>query len=731
MDKIIINDDSALKQHMRETLHRIFGYNEYRGAQEEIILHVLRGGDAFVLMPTGGGKSMCYQLPAIINPGMGVVVSPLIALMQDQVSALRQSGVKASFLNSSLSPMEARQVEEEIANGNIDLLYVAPERLLTDATLNLLSRVKINLFAIDEAHCVSQWGHDFRAEYLGLNILHERFPNVPRIALTATADDLTREEIVNRLNLHEARIFVAGFDRPNIRYRIQGKVNSKLQLKEFLRNEHPNDTGIIYCLSRKKTEETAEWLRADGYNAYPYHAGMDAETRRRNQDIFQQDDSVIIVATIAFGMGIDKPDVRFVVHMDIPKSIEAYYQETGRAGRDGLPADAWMLYGLQDVTMMQNLLRESEADEEHKRVELMKFSKLLGYCETATCRRQVLLKYFGEFDAEPCGNCDTCLTPVETWDGTLAVRKALYCVYQTGQRFGAGHLTNIMVGNNTPQVGRFGHDKISAYGKGTEIETKEWASIFRQLVAMGYLNVEKEYGGFVLAPSAHPVLNKEQTVFLRKDPVAQSAKKVRRMVATGFTSDEDKQLWEELVAWRSVTAKSANTPAYVIFHDSTLREMVMYRPQNTEELENISGVGVGKLARFGMAILEITSKYPATNKVPVNKPVTTEIQPDTVEATLSWFRKGLSPEEIAAQRGVTVSTVYNHLSMVIENGRLPLRAVVKLNDDEIAIIEDAILSQPEEESRKLRPIFDALNGEYPYEIIRCVIADLVLRLGGE
>ncbi len=730
---MIINDDNiALKQQMRETLHRIFGYNEYRGAQEEIILHVLQGGDAFVLMPTGGGKSMCYQLPAIINPGMGVVVSPLIALMQDQVTALRQSGVKAAYLNSSLTEDEADKVKGQIFRGELDLLYVAPERLLTDSTLNMLSRSKINLFAIDEAHCVSQWGHDFRAEYLGLNILHERFPNVPRIALTATADDLTRKEIVTRLNLNDASTYVAGFDRPNICYRIQGKVNPKSQLKEFLSTEHQNDSGIVYCLSRKKTEETAEWLRSEGYNAYPYHAGMDATTRKKHQDIFQQDDAVIIVATIAFGMGIDKPDVRFVAHMDIPKSIEAYYQETGRAGRDGLPADAWMLYSLQDITMIRRLLQESEADFEHKNVELMKFNKLLGYCETASCRRQVLLRYFGEVNAEPCGNCDTCLTPVETWDATNIVRKALYCAYQTGEKFGAGHLTDVLVGNFTPQVTRFNHDKLSAFGKVTEIDVKEWAPIFRQLVAMEYLAVDSAHGGFSLSQLAHKVLKKEADVFLRKDPIVKSMKKNRKMVATGFTSDEDKNMWEELVAWRSEMANSSNLPAYVIFHDSTLREMVMYRPQNSEELENINGVGVGKLARFGPAILEITSKYHAVaKKISVSKPVKIEIQPDTIEVTLSWYRKGLSPEEIAAQRGISMSTIYNHLSAVIETGTLPLREVVKLEDDDIAIIEQAILSQPDEEPRRLRPIFDALNGEYPYEIIRCVIADLVFRLGGE
>ncbi|MGA7983052.1 MAG: DNA helicase RecQ, partial [Chromatiaceae bacterium] len=502
-----------------EVLNRVFGYASFRDAQQQIVDQVIAGGDALVLMPTGGGKSLCYQVPALLRPGTAVVVSPLIALMQDQVDALRQLGVRAAFLNSSLPYDAAQAVEQALLSGELDLIYVAPERLLTDRFLSLLNRVRVALFAIDEAHCVSQWGHDFRPEYIQLSLLHERWPEVPRIALTATADAPTRNEIVNRLQLGEARQFVSSFDRPNIRYRIIHKEQPRRQLLDFLREEHPSDSGIVYCLSRRKVEETAALLCGQGFRALPYHAGLTAETRRANQSDFLRGEGVIIVATIAFGMGIDKPDVRFVAHLDLPKSVEAYYQETGRAGRDGLPADAWMTYGIGDVVTLRRLIEDSEADERFKRVELHKLNALLGLCETTECRRRVMLNYFGEPLDDPCGNCDTCLTPVETWDGTVAAQKAMSCVYRTEQRFGVNYLIDVLLGKDHERIRRFGHDRISTYGIGKELDADQWKSVYRQLVAAGLVAVDIEgHGALKLTEHSRPVLRDEREVRLRRDP---------------------------------------------------------------------------------------------------------------------------------------------------------------------------------------------------------------------
>ncbi len=615
-------DSITRAQHLLRT---IFGYDCFRDRQAEIITHVTGGGDAFVLMPTGSGKSLCYQLPSLLRSGVGVVVSPLIALMQDQVSALRQLGIRAAFLNSTLSSTEAQQVEGLMRDGALDLVYIAPERLLLERTLALLAVSPLALFAIDEAHCVSQWGHDFRAEYLQLATLHERFPTVPRMALTATADELTRAEIITRLRLEKAACFIAGFDRPNIRYRVMAKQHPKQQLKAFLRDEHPNDSGIVYCLSRRKTEEIAAWLTEEGWTALPYHAGLDAPARQRHQYRFQREDGIIIVATIAFGMGIDKPDVRFVAHLDIPKSVEAYYQETGRAGRDSQPADAWMLYGLSDVTLLRKLLGESTADEARKRIEQQKLNALLGYCETASCRRQVLLNYFGDALPQPCGNCDTCLQPVETWDGTLAARKAIFCVRQTGQRFGVVHLADVLTGNNTPRVEEFGHDRISAFGGGKELEGKEWASVFRQLVAMGYLLVdEARHGGLRITPAGMMVLQQQQSVPLRKDPLPrrERAKRRRTTVLETITRTDDQALWDALRAQRLQLAQDAGVPPYVIFHDSTLREMLQHRPQTLMELGHLSGIGERKLQCYGPAFLEVLRAYPGECTQDGNSPPT-------------------------------------------------------------------------------------------------------------
>jgi len=610
----VATDDinTAIRPH--DLLRQVFGYDYFRDHQEEIIHHILKGGDAFVLMPTGSGKSLCYQIPAMIRQGVGVVISPLIALMQDQVSALLQLGVRAAFLNSTLTPEEASRIERQLLNGELDLVYIAPERLLMERTMALLDRSSIALFAIDEAHCVSQWGHDFREEYLKLSILHQRFPDVPRVALTATADGPTRREIVERLNLQEARLFVSGFDRPNIRYRIVPKLNPKQQLWTFLQSEHPHDAGIVYCLSRKKTEEVAEWLTDQGRVALPYHAGMETTTRQLHQDRFLREDGVIIVATIAFGMGIDKPDVRFVVHLDLPKSIEAYYQETGRAGRDELPADAFMTYGMADVAILRQLVDNSEADEAHKRLERQKLNALLGLCETTACRRQVLLEYFGDHLDEPCGNCDTCLTPVERWNGTKVAQKAIYCVYQTGQRFGVMHLVDILTGKSTERVRKWKHDRLTAFGRGNELSGAEWPSVFRQLVAMGLLAVDmEEHGGLKLTPDSRAVLQGNREVWLRKDPRPEKRPKPapppKPSEAVFVPRPDDDALFEALRTLRMELAREAGVPPYIIFHDSTLKDMVRLRPRDLHELSLVSGVGKRKLDRCGEAFLRVIATF--------------------------------------------------------------------------------------------------------------------------
>jgi ATP-dependent DNA helicase RecQ len=597
----------------QDILHDIFGYTAFRGAQQAIVEHVAAGGDALVLMPTGGGKSLCYQIPALLRPGVGIVVSPLIALMQDQVDALKQLGVEAAFLNSSLDAETARDVTGRLIRGEIDLLYVAPERLLMSGFLSLLDQVQehtgLALFAIDEAHCVSQWGHDFRPEYRQLTILHERYPSVPRIALTATADAPTRAEIVERLGLEDAHQFVSSFDRPNIRYRVMQKANARQQLEAFLEGEHPNDSGIVYCLSRRKVEETAEWLKSRGWDALPYHAGLDVATRNANQTRFLREDGVIMVATVAFGMGIDKPNVRFVAHLDLPKSMEGYYQETGRAGRDGLPANAWMVYGLGDVVSMRQMLDSGDAPEERKRVERQKLDALLGFCESTACRHQTILRYFGEEHPGNCGQCDNCLTPVETWDGTQAAQMALSCVYRTGQRFGVAHLVDVLLGKQTDKIFQFRHETLSTYGIGKELSQVQWSSVFRQLVAAGLLEADMEgYGGLRLTETARPVLKGEQTVWLRQDaePVRRASKAERASRAReAFAGANDDPLWQALKAKRLELAKDQGVPPYVIFHDSTLLEILNQRPQTLDQMGRISGIGQAKLARYGDDFLKV------------------------------------------------------------------------------------------------------------------------------
>jgi ATP-dependent DNA helicase RecQ len=582
-------------------LSSVFGYAEFRPYQADIVEHVISGGDALVLMPTGGGKSLCYQIPSLARSGTGIVVSPLIALMQDQVTALRQNGVRAAFLNSSLSADEARAVENELLNGKLDVLYVAPERLMMPRTLDLLGRSQPALFAIDEAHCVSQWGHDFRPEYIQLSVLHERFPHVPRMALTATADAPTRREIVERLSLHGAREFVTGFDRPNIRYRIaENAGNARDHLLRFIREEHEGEAGIVYCLSRRKVDDTAAWLQTKGLKALPYHAGMDAASRRANQERFLREDGIIMVATIAFGMGIDKPDVRFVAHLNLPKSLEAYYQETGRAGRDGLPSDAWMVYGLQDVITLRQMQESSEAGEAHKRIERHKLDAMLGFCELSTCRRQALLRYFGDHLEEPCGNCDTCLEPQQTWDATVAAQKALSCVHRTGQRFGVNYLIDVLLGKSNDRLRAFGHDQLSTFGIGTELDANEWRNLFRQLIARGLLAVDLEgHGGLHLTDGSRPVLRGEEQLTLRKAVKKPAKAKRSGGKASQLASHADQALWEALRQCRQTLARKQGVPAYVIFHDATLMAMLEQQPQSLAEMAQISGVGERKLAAYG------------------------------------------------------------------------------------------------------------------------------------
>jgi ATP-dependent DNA helicase RecQ len=600
-----------------QLLHDIFGYSSFRGEQQSIVEHVSAGGDALVLMPTGGGKSLCYQLPALLRDGVGIVVSPLIALMQDQVDALQQLGVRAAFLNSSLDAEAAREVTQRLLSGDLQILYVAPERLLMPHFLNLLEQIEmgtgIALFAIDEAHCVSQWGHDFRPEYRKLTVLHERFPQVPRIALTATADAPTRAEIVERLTLEDAQQFVSSFDRPNIRYRVTQKDNARQQLEAFLDAEHPNDAGIIYCLSRRKVEETADWLKSRGWDAQPYHAGLDASVRNANQRRFLREEGVIMVATVAFGMGIDKPNVRFVAHLDLPKSMEGYYQETGRAGRDGLPANAWMTYGLGDVVSMRKMLDSGDAPEERKQVERQKLDALLGFCESTACRHQTLLRYFGEAHGGNCGQCDNCLSPVDTWDATQAAQMALSCVYRTGQRFGVAHLVDVLLGKMTPRVEQFRHNQLSTFAIGKELSQQQWSSVFRQLVAAGYLETDIEaYGGLKLSAAARPVLRSESEVWLRRDSEVDKRKvsKAGRGASAkeAYTAVSEDPLWYLLKDKRTELAREQGVPPYLIFHDSTLLEILNRRPTNLKEMGLINGVGQAKLERYGAEFLQVLAE---------------------------------------------------------------------------------------------------------------------------
>lgn len=598
-----------------QVLEHTFGYRQFRPQQAAVVEAVIQGQDALVILPTGGGKSLCYQIPALVREGVGVVISPLIALMQDQVAALRGLGVNAGFINSTLTSAQFFETERALLQGDLKLLYIAPERLMLPRMLELLHRCRVALFAIDEAHCVAQWGHDFRADYLKLDLLHQQFPKVPRIALTATADTRTQQEIIQRLALEDAAHFIGGFDRPNIQYRIAAKDKPRNQLLRFLRNEHTGHSGIVYCLSRDKVDKTAQWLREQGFHALAYHAGLPNPIREKHQAQFLRDDAIIMVATIAFGMGIDKPDVRFVVHLDMPKSIEAYYQETGRAGRDGAAATALLLYGYEDVIKLRQMAANSEGSEHFRRQEQHRLMAMLGLCEVSSCRRQVLLRYFGNHNSPPCGNCDTCLSPPSTWDATEACRMALSCVYRSGQRFGAQHIMDILRGEATAKVNQYGHQALSTFGIGKSISELQWRSLLRQLVAQGYLDVDLDgFGSLLLNETSRPILRGEQPLHLRLEALpsgkrTKGAKTSRALSEDPGLSAAELPLWHALRACRKRLADEYSVPPYVVFHDSTLKELLIQKPTSLMAMRNISGMGDTKLNKYGAAFLEVLRDF--------------------------------------------------------------------------------------------------------------------------
>jgi ATP-dependent DNA helicase RecQ len=696
----------------KNLLNTVFGYSDFRLNQADIVQTLLEQRDVLALMPTGGGKSLCYQIPAIIRPGVGVVVSPLIALMHDQVDALHAVGIKAAYINSSLSNDAVRETEQRLRSGELDLLYVAPERLLTAPFLALLEQLQISLFAIDEAHCVSQWGHDFRPDYQQLSLINERFPGVPKIALTATADSRTQSEIISQLSLSNAAKFINSFDRSNITYTISESNNSRDQLWQFIEKNHAKDAGIVYCLSRKKVEATAKWLSDKGREALPYHAGLDAATREQNQRRFLQGDGVIIVATIAFGMGIDKPDVRFVAHLSLPKSIEAYYQETGRAGRDGEPANAWMAYGLQDVITLRQMMQQSQALEQYKMVSQQKLEAMLGLCEAISCRRQILLRYFDEHLEKNCGNCDNCLNPPLTWDATKAAQQALSCVYRSGQRFGIGYVIDILIGKDDERILNNSHNEISTFGIGKERSIAEWRSLFRQLIAQGFLFVDHErFGAVSLTEKSRPVLRSEQTLLARKiSKVEHKAKRKKSAV-----SSIHQPLMDGLKSLRKELAEQQGLPPYVIFHDATLIEMVDKRPTTERELQFISGVGTKKLTMYGAEFIKVIKQFPLPENI--NPHLS-----DTVNESLLLLDENLTVEQIAQKRSLTESTIYEHMSQAIAAGMFDPMDILPIDQDDYYLIRQAADTIDVDSKGRMRQIKEMLGDDFDYGVIQCVMA---------
>jgi ATP-dependent DNA helicase RecQ len=700
-------------------LEEVFGYKSFRSHQSNIIESLLAGRDCLALMPTGGGKSLCYQIPALVRGGTGVVVSPLIALMQDQVDALLDVGVKAAFLNSTLDRAAQDRVEREFAAGALDILYVAPERLVQERTLSLMGRSEVALFAIDEAHCVSQWGHDFRPEYRNLKILAERFPRVPRIALTATADERTRQEIVTELSLENADCFIASFDRPNIRYTISemGSMSGREKLWQFLETEHPGDAGIVYCLSRKSVEETAAWLASKGRKALAYHAGLEAHVRSGVQTKFLSDDGMIIVATVAFGMGIDKPDVRFVAHLNLPKTIEAYYQETGRAGRDGEPANAWMAYGLQDLVQQRQWIAQSEGSDAFKQVQRQKLDALIGLAEMPGCRRQALLAYFGERMGEPCSNCDNCITPPQTEDGTVLAQKALSAVYRTGQRFGVTYVTDVLMGKADERAIRNSHDQLSVFGIGKDVTATAWKGLFRQLVASGYLTGDDDgHGTLSLTDRARPLLRGEDKFLMRVARAAPKKKTKAEAKTSHKASGDAETLFQALKALRLKLAGAAKLPPYVIAQDRTLIELAEKRPKDEAALYEITGLGTSKIARYGKALLEVISQFKP-------HPILQNRLSATVNNTLAAHLRGLDAETIASERGIEVSTVHGHFADAIEAGLLTAKDALKLSAGDIDEIEAAFDQCHTRDTGKLGAAHAALDGRYDYGVLKCMLAE--------
>ncbi|MDF1589069.1 MAG: DNA helicase RecQ [Gammaproteobacteria bacterium] len=701
-----------------ELLKSVFGYDQFRHDQQAIIQQIVDGNDALVLMPTGGGKSLCYQIPALVRDGTAIIVSPLIALMQDQVDALLQLGIKAAFLNSSLTVSETQAVQTKLLNNELDLLYIAPERLLSYAMLALLEQCQLALFAIDEAHCVSQWGHDFRPEYQKLSVLHQRFPNVPRLALTATADRRTRDEIVTQLELQQAQHFISSFDRPNIHYAISEGNNPKQRLWSFLQANHPHDAGIVYCLSRNKVDEIAHWLTEQGRIALPYHAGLGQQTRQQHQQQFLREDGVIMVATIAFGMGIDKPDVRFVAHLNLPKSVEAYYQETGRAGRDGMPANAWMAYGLQDVITLRQFTQNSNADQIHKQVEHHKLESMLGLCELISCRRQTLLSYFDEHVTQPCGNCDNCLSPPQQWDGTEAAQKALSCIFRTGQQFGVNYLIDVLQGKTDQRIIRNGHDQITTFGIGKELSVTHWRSVFRQLIALAYIDIDmSRHGALCLTEKCRPLLRGEQAIALRTPVTPESSKSAKQRSGKVAVKPQDMALWEALRSLRKTLADETDVPAYVIFSDDSLHDMLKKRPTTLADFAKVSGVGQLKQTRYGQYFIDQIKRYPQSELL--NNRLS-----DTVNQTLMLYQQQLSIEDIAQQRDVKTTTIYTHLAHAIEVGLLDVREVIDIDDSVYAEVVFLIESMEDDSKGRLKPIYDELDGQLDYGILKCIQAAL-------